>query len=32
MPPALREQADLLLSGVQDVEVFLAWLLNASSI
>jgi trehalose 6-phosphate phosphatase len=31
MPPALRDQADLLLSGVQDVEAFLAWLLNASS-
>jgi trehalose 6-phosphate phosphatase len=31
MPPALRDQADLLLSGVQDVEAFLAWLLKASS-
>jgi trehalose 6-phosphate phosphatase len=31
MPPALRDHADLLLSGVQDVETFLAWLLNESS-
>jgi trehalose 6-phosphate phosphatase len=28
-PPALRDAADLLLSGVQDVETFLGWLLNA---
>jgi len=29
MPAALRETADLLVSGVQDVEAFLTWLLKA---
>jgi trehalose 6-phosphate phosphatase len=29
MPPAVRDHADLLASGVPDVEAFLAWLLNA---
>ncbi len=31
MPPAVHENADLLIAGVQDVEVFLAWLLSAVS-
>lgn len=30
-PAAVRENADLFLSGIQDVEAFLAWLLSASS-
>ncbi|NLX09232.1 MAG: trehalose-phosphatase [Chloroflexi bacterium] len=29
MPPAVRENADLLVAGVQDVEAFLAWWLRA---
>lgn len=31
MPPAVRKSADLLASGIQDVEAFLSWLLNACS-
>ncbi|MBN1966657.1 MAG: trehalose-phosphatase [Anaerolineae bacterium] len=31
MPAAVRESADLLVSGVQDVESFLSWLLHARS-
>lgn len=31
IPPTLHDQADLLLSGVQDVEAFMAWLLSAVS-
>jgi len=31
MPPAVRDNADLLASGVQDVESFLSWLLSACS-
>lgn len=31
MPPAVRDHADLLLAGVQDVEAFLSWLLIARS-
>lgn len=31
MPPVVRENADVLLRGVQDVESFLAWLLDEAS-
>jgi trehalose 6-phosphate phosphatase len=31
MPPAVRDSADLLVSGIQDVEAFLSWLLNERS-